>query len=51
MTASIQENIYTIIEAEQLVNICVQLSGQIEREVIVTLTTEPDSASGEGTVI
>ena len=46
-----QENTYTIIEAEQLLSICVELSGQIEREVNVILTTEPNSASEQGIII
>ena len=48
--ASIQQNTYTVTEAELFLSICVELSGQTEREVIATLTTEPDSASDEGTL-
>ena len=46
VTANLNQNAYTVVEGMMAVSVCVSLSGTIERNVIVTLTTSSDSTLG-----
>ena len=45
----LQQSSYTVSEDALSIIVCVILSGEIEREVVVSTSTEDDSAMGEWT--
>lgn len=47
MNTSIEQDAYTVNETNGSVTVCVRLEGDLERSVIVNLTTLSDTAQGE----
>ena len=46
MYASFEEVSYFVNEEDRFIEGCIQLTGQIEREVVITLSTSNGSATG-----
>ena len=47
VTVGLQQSSYIVSEDAPSITVCVVLSGEIEREVVVSTGTEDDSAMGE----
>ena len=50
VTVGLQQSFYIVSEDALSLSVCVVLSGEIEREVVVSTGTEDDSAMGEWTL-
>ena len=47
MEVSFQQTVYTVMESGDVVEVCVVLSGVLERSVTITLSTSNGSATGK----